>query len=94
MAKKVFRADGTARGGGGAAIDLATLGVLLTEKQVAERFNWSPKTLQQRRFLGKLPRFVRIGASVRYPERWLSEVVFEGPKASTSGSGPTRSIAA
>jgi hypothetical protein len=80
--KKVLRADGTVRSGTGAAIDLATLGPLLTEREVAERFGWSEKTLQQRRFLGKPPRFVRIGTfSIRYPEKWLSEIVSEGPES-------------
>jgi excisionase family DNA binding protein len=39
---------------------------LLTEKEAAQRLGLSVSTLQQRRFRGRPPVFVRLGKSVRY----------------------------
>ena len=39
---------------------------LLTEKQVAECFNISAKTLQRWRWEGKGPTYLKIGRAVRY----------------------------
>jgi hypothetical protein len=39
---------------------------LLSERELAERFGWSPKTLQRRRWAGLPPEFVKVGRSVRY----------------------------
>jgi hypothetical protein len=39
---------------------------LLSERQLAARFGWSPKTLQRRRWAGLPPEFVKVGRSVRY----------------------------
>jgi len=39
---------------------------LLTPEQVAEWFQTSPRTLANDRYLGRGPRFVKIGKAVRY----------------------------
>lgn len=40
----------------------------LTQDQLAERWHMSPRTLEQWRWLGKGPRFLKIGARVLYDE--------------------------
>jgi hypothetical protein len=40
----------------------------LTEKQLAEAWNMSIRTLQRWRLEGKGPAFVRLGRSIRYPK--------------------------
>lgn len=41
---------------------------MMTQKQLAVRWYISPRTLEQWRWLGKGPRFVKIGARVLYDE--------------------------
>ena len=40
----------------------------LTQEQLAARWHISPRTLEQWRWLGKGPRFLKIGARVLYDE--------------------------
>lgn len=40
----------------------------LTQEQLAARWHMSPRTLEQWRWLGKGPRFLKIGARVLYDE--------------------------
>lgn len=40
----------------------------ITQQQLAERWHLSPRTLEQWRWLGKGPRFLKIGARVLYDE--------------------------
>lgn len=40
----------------------------LTQERLAERWHMSPRTLEQWRWLGKGPRFLKIGARVLYDE--------------------------
>lgn len=39
---------------------------LLTEKQAGELLGWSTATLQNRRWKGQPPSYVRLGRSIRY----------------------------
>jgi hypothetical protein len=39
---------------------------LLTEVELADRYGWSVRALQRRRWLGLPPAFVKVGRSVRY----------------------------
>jgi len=61
---------------------------LLTEQQLAIELNVSVRTLQQWRFKGGGPRFLKLGAAVRYD--WAHvEVWLEGKgRESTSDPGP------
>ena len=40
----------------------------ITQEQLAVRWHMSPRTLEQWRWLGKGPRFLKIGARVLYDE--------------------------
>jgi hypothetical protein len=40
----------------------------LTQEQLAARWHMSPRTLEQWRWLGKGPKFLKIGARVLYDE--------------------------
>lgn len=40
----------------------------LTQSQLADRWHISPRTLEQWRWLGKGPKFLKIGARVLYDE--------------------------
>lgn len=50
---------------------------LLTTTEVANRLRLEPGTIENWRYQGKGPRFVRIGRVVRYPEDWLVQWVEE-----------------
>lgn len=41
---------------------------LLTEKEAAAKLGWKVTTLQQRRFRGLPPTYVKMGRTVRYRE--------------------------
>lgn len=63
---------------------------LLTEKEAAERIGFSPRFLQERRWKGAGPRFVRVSArAVRYRpedlEAWAESLL----RTSTSDDGST-----
>lgn len=62
--------------------------LLLTEQEAAELLGFSPRFLQQRRYKGDGPKFIRVSArAVRYRvadlERWAAERV----RSSTSDPG-------
>ena len=82
--KKTTRADGTFRGSGGAAqlnpLTELVADRLLTEREVADRLNWSPKTLQRRRWLGLPPAWVKIGRSVRYEPAIIDRLIADGSR--------------
>lgn len=58
----------------------------LTQEQLAKRWHMSPRTLEQWRWLGKGPRFLKIGARVLYDE----EVVegYEATQVCQNTNGP------
>ncbi|MBI1292947.1 helix-turn-helix domain-containing protein [bacterium] len=49
---------------------------LLTTEEVARRLGITPKALATRRYRRQLPKFVKVGAAVRYPvadlEAWIN----------------------
>lgn len=57
--------------------DLTALDELLTTGDVAGRLGVPPRTLEQWRYLGRGPAYVRVGAHVRYRAadvgQWLDE---------------------
>lgn len=61
----------------------------MTQEQLAEHWQISPRTLEQWRWLGKGPRFLKIGARVLYRredvETWEAAQVCQN----TSGPLPT-----
>lgn len=65
---------------------------LLTEKQAAARLNVQPKTLQNWRWRGEGPQFVKLagGKLVRYRVRDLEAFIDAGLRRSTSDPGGER----
>ena len=62
----------------------------LTQGQLAERWHMSPRTLEQWRWLGKGPQFLKIGARVLYDERDVLE--FEAAQTCRNTSGPIAGV--
>lgn len=58
----------------------------MTQKQLADRWHMSPRTLEQWRWLGKGPRFLKIGARVLYEE--ADVLAFEAQQICQNTSGP------
>ena len=86
MAKNIARAEGTLLGSAGTASALSRA-FLLTEREVAGRLGWSPRTLQRRRWLGMPPAFVKVGRSVRYHPTIINSFIADGWRNSTSDRG-------
>jgi hypothetical protein len=64
----------------------------ITQEQLAQRWHLSPRTLEQWRWLGKGPKFLKIGARVLYREEdveaWEASQVCQN----TSGPLPTEGL--
>ncbi len=58
----------------------------LTQEQLASRWHVSPRTLEQWRWLGKGPKFLKIGARVVYDELDIEE--FEQAQRCQNTCGP------
>ncbi len=67
--------------------DLYTLRRLLNEKEVANTLNIKVATLRRWRWAGKGPRFLKIGAAVRYDRADLQGFIEAGRRRSTSDPG-------
>ena len=61
---------------------------LLTEKAAAALLSVSPRTLQCWRVQGGGPRYLKLGAAVRYTEADLSAWIDDQQRANTSDTGP------
>ena len=58
----------------------------ITQEQLAARWHMSPRTLEQWRWLGKGPRFLKIGARVLYDEDDVDE--YEAGRRHQNTVGP------
>ena len=58
----------------------------LTQEQLAARWHMSPRTLEQWRWLGKGPRFLKIGARVLYDENVVED--YEAAQVCQNTNGP------
>lgn len=58
----------------------------LTQSQLADRWHISPRTLEQWRWLGKGPKFLKIGARVLYDEKEVE--AFETGQLCQNTHGP------
>lgn len=58
----------------------------LRQEQLAERWHMSPRTLEQWRWLGKGPRFLKIGARVLYREEDVE--AWEAAQVCQNTAGP------
>jgi hypothetical protein len=87
--KNIARADGTLRGSSGSDGALTHLAPpaaqLLTEREVAERLNWSLRALQRRRWLRLPPAWIKIGRSVRYQPEAIESFIADGARMPTRG---------
>ena len=61
---------------------------LLNESAAATLLGLSVKTLRRWRWAGKPPRFIKIGAAVRYDPADLTAFIEAGRRQSTSDPGP------
>ena len=61
----------------------------LTQAQLASRWQISPRTLEQWRWLGKGPKFLKIGARVLYDETEIE--AFEAAQLCQNTHGPLAS---
>ncbi|MEL6958773.1 MAG: DNA-binding protein [Pseudomonadota bacterium] len=57
-----------------------------TQDQLAQRWHMSPWTLEQWRWLGRGPRFLKIGARVSYDESVMED--FEAGQTCQNTHGP------
>jgi Helix-turn-helix domain len=72
------------------ASEVEQMNPLLTEEQTARALgNLSVKTLQRWRWAGRGPRFIKIGAAVRYDPEDLAVFIEAGRRNSTSDPGKT-----
>jgi len=62
--------------------------VLLTEAQVADGLNISPRTLQQWRYKGGGPRYSKVGSAVRYRPEDVAAWLAQQTRCSTADPGP------
>ena len=60
---------------------------LLTESQVADILNLRVATLRRWRWIGQGPRFIKIGAAVRYDPEQLKAYLAKQVRSSTSDPG-------
>ena len=58
----------------------------MTQSQLAERWMISPRTLEQWRWLGKGPRFLKIGARILYRDEDVES--YEVSRICQNTSGP------
>lgn len=64
----------------------------ITQQQLAERWHLSPRTLEQWRWLGKGPRFLRIGAHVLCDESDVDAYEADYLCQNTCGPVPKESL--
>ncbi|MDA0989718.1 MAG: DNA-binding protein [Verrucomicrobia bacterium] len=60
--------------------------VKMTQQQLAARWQMSPRTLEQWRWLGKGPQFLKIGARVLYRDEDVED--YEAAQICQNTSGP------
>jgi predicted DNA-binding transcriptional regulator AlpA len=73
---------------------LDTAPILLTEEQAADRLGFKPRTLQEWRFKGGGPRYVKVSArAVRYRPADLEAWAAERLRTSTSDPGTAEAAA-
>ncbi|MCZ6770495.1 MAG: helix-turn-helix domain-containing protein [Proteobacteria bacterium] len=66
---------------------------LLKEQEAAEILNMEVSTLRKWRWAGDGPKFIKIGAAVRYDPQALKDYIAERVRTSTSDVGPQSATA-
>ena len=62
---------------------------LLTESDVARRLGLKSATLRRWRWCGRGPRFIKVGAAVRYDPQDVRDYLAANLRISTSDPGPS-----
>ena len=70
------------------ADELALQETLLKEKEVAQLLNIGIDALRQWRFKGNGPRFLKLGASVRYEPKEIADFLLMGTRRCASDKFP------
>jgi hypothetical protein len=60
----------------------------LTEQELAQRWNMSPRSLQQWRLRGQGPKYLKLGSAIRYPLDWVEAFEAANARSNTSDPGP------
>ena len=62
--------------------------ILICEKEAAHLLGWDVRTLQQRRYRGQEPPYIRVGRNVRYRLATILEMVKSGEIQPQRGQAP------
>lgn len=62
--------------------------ILICEKEAAHLLGWDVRTLQQRRYRGQEPPYIRVGRNVRYRLAAILEMVKSGEVQPQRGQAP------
>jgi len=66
--------------------------ILICEKEAANLLGWDVRTLQQRRYRGQEPAFIRVGRNVRYRLAIILEMVKSGEVQPQRGQAPANRV--
>jgi hypothetical protein len=62
--------------------------ILICEKEAAQLLGWDVRTLQQRRYRGQEPLYIRVGRNVRYRLESILEMIQDGEVVPQRGQTP------
>ncbi|MDL2259282.1 helix-turn-helix domain-containing protein [Deltaproteobacteria bacterium OttesenSCG-928-K17] len=62
--------------------------ILICEKEAAHLLGWDVRTLQQRRYRGQEPPYIRVGRNVRYRLEAILDMVKDGEVLPQRGQAP------
>lgn len=62
--------------------------ILICEKEAAHLLSWDVRTLQQRRYRGQEPPYIRVGRNVRYRLDSILDMVKDGEVQPQRGQAP------
>ena len=66
--------------------------ILICEKEAAHLLGWDVRTLQQRRYRGQEPPYLRVGRNVRYRLEAILDMVKDGEVLPQRGQAPVSRV--
>ncbi len=66
--------------------------ILICEKEAAHLLGWDVRTLQQRRYRGQEPPYIRVGRNVRYRLEAILDMVKDGEVLPQRGQAPASRV--
>ena len=66
--------------------------ILICEKEAANLLGWDVRTLQQRRYRGQEPPYIRVGRNVRYRLATILDMVKSGEVQPQRGQAPASRV--